>query len=294
MRGFTTMLLGALLVQVGPGLALAHPELSSARFVDSLHGSDFIFEGVVRAVDYKSSRPSKTEGAMPHTFVTFEIRKVYKGDPGGLQTVTLRFLGGATPGGRSLQVSGYPLFDVGDRDILMVEGNGESSCPLIGCAQGRFRIIDGMTYTALGNEVDLDADGALAFGPEHRLPDVDSDVIGGHRFEAQILEPDASGNYGPPAQLETPPGWRHMRGEDFDSFLERMIRSTLSRRELKRQRPLVSADIHDDFSFALVPEHAPASRASRSPEPVDPAPATSAEEARELELYLANGGDPRL
>src|SRR5215204_737300 len=102
MRLRTIALIGALAL-AGP--AVADIDLEAEHFISSLRKADFIFEGVVTAVDYKSSRALGTgQRAMPHTFVTFEIRKVYKGNPGPLETLTLRFLGGSTGvGGRVME-----------------------------------------------------------------------------------------------------------------------------------------------------------------------------------------------
>ena len=92
------VLCGSALLVALAGPARADPELVSSDFIPSLHKAEFIFEGVVIAVEYKSSRPARTGDApIPHTFVTLEIRKVYKGNPGPrpLRAITLRFLGGS-------------------------------------------------------------------------------------------------------------------------------------------------------------------------------------------------------
>lgn len=296
MEKFKCALWGSIVVFAAASFAAADPEISSAKFIESLHSADFIFEGVVTAVDYKSSRPTGMgDRPMPHTFVTFEIRKVYVGNPGPLRTITLRFLGGATGvDGRVLEVSGYPFFDLGDRDVLMVERNTRKSCPLADCAQGRFRIINDMVYSDLGNEIDLTPDGTLVYGPEHRLPEIDTDTIGGHRVESEILEEDASGNLVPPVQLRPPAGWVQMSGRQFDAFLETTIQANLSHGELERRKPVVSADIRDDFVFPLLSQGLPNSDPAGFLKHLTPEETMTLQEKMELQQYLANGRDPRL
>src|SRR5262245_21325947 len=76
--------------------------------------ADFIFKGRVVAVRYRDSepgnrtdetgapvldedgQPARRDGSgLPHTFVTFEIEKIYKGKAAA-KTVTLRFYGGVS------------------------------------------------------------------------------------------------------------------------------------------------------------------------------------------------------
>lgn len=50
-------------------------------------------------------------------------------------------------------VSHVPLFDVGDEDVLFVKNNTKSACPLVGCADGRMRIIDSKMYDEEGYRI---------------------------------------------------------------------------------------------------------------------------------------------
>jgi hypothetical protein len=70
------------------------------------------------------------------TLVTFAISDSLKG--GLLTQTTLEFLGG-TVGETTLEVSGMPAFNVGDRDVLFV-GRRNAVSPVVGFAHGRFRI----------------------------------------------------------------------------------------------------------------------------------------------------------
>jgi hypothetical protein len=73
----------------------------------------------------------------PATLVTFSDLTVLKGDVG--DTLTLRFYGGES-GGVVVHIPDMPTFDVGERAVLFVAGNGRDVCPLVGVWQGRFRV----------------------------------------------------------------------------------------------------------------------------------------------------------
>jgi hypothetical protein len=216
-----------------------------------------------------------------------------------LHTITLRFLGGATERGeRLLEVGGSPLFDVGDRDVVLVEDNTRSGCPLTECAHGRFRLIDGFVYSDQGDEVDLASDGDLVFGPPHRLREVDANTVGGHILEQVVVEPTepADGGVGGSsgdrlAAGDIAPG-RHLTEGEFDRFLTDTLAATLGDRALERPRPVVSANIADDFTFMERPEAGAHFRAS--PDRAAPARPSTTEERLELQGLIANGGDPRL
>ena len=113
--------------------------------------ADLVFEGVVVGRTYRESQAGRgLEGGLPHTFVTYDIHRIFKGQTAG-DSITLRFEGGMHADGRRFYNNpDYPLFDLGDRDLLYVVGNGELSCPLVGCAAGRFRRIDGRTLAEDG------------------------------------------------------------------------------------------------------------------------------------------------
>src|SRR5437660_3226649 len=79
------------------------------------------------------------EGAQRHidSYVTFTVEQSMKGTPG--TSYTIRLLGG-TVDGETMEVTDSPKFNVGDRDILFVEHNGEQFVPLVGIMHGRFRV----------------------------------------------------------------------------------------------------------------------------------------------------------
>jgi hypothetical protein len=102
-------------------------------------------ERVVTAALIFSGTVEQLEGmgaTVPYTHVTYRIEEAFKGRSAEGETITLRFLGGRTPNGRYLEVSDMPQFQVGDRDLLFVRKETTIDCPLVGCEDGRFRIIN--------------------------------------------------------------------------------------------------------------------------------------------------------
>ena len=91
------------------------------------------------------------------TFVTFQVEETYKGAPATEQT--LRFLGG-TVGNQTMDVPDMPRFEVGQKAVLFVVGNGKQFCPLVGVAQGRFHVVKDETA---GNERVFTDDGSPVF-----------------------------------------------------------------------------------------------------------------------------------
>jgi hypothetical protein len=103
---------------------------------DQLVGqAEMIFQGTVTEVHSVWSG----EGAQRHidSYVTFSVEESMKGAPG--VSYTIRLLGG-TVDGETMEVTDSPKFNVGDRDILFVEHNGEQFVPLVGIMHGRFRV----------------------------------------------------------------------------------------------------------------------------------------------------------
>jgi hypothetical protein len=128
--------LSALLV-----VCLAYASFATATSVLPLSVDDLIRESetvfIGRVVAVRSAwRPSRNGDAIV-TNVTFSIDRVLKG-PNRIER-TLQFLGG-TVGQDTLRVSGLPVFQVGERDVLFVNETGQPVSPLVGLMQGRFRV----------------------------------------------------------------------------------------------------------------------------------------------------------
>jgi len=144
-------------------------------FQERVSRAEVIVEAVVQSIAYKNSsviEPGDRE--IPHTFVTFAIEQIVKGEYAGGQTITLRFIGGQDGKGNTTYVPGLPSFQVGDREILFVRKNGKSICPLIGWGQGRLRIVRGQVFDDTGFQVWISPDGQLVRGDQR----VDTKMFG--------------------------------------------------------------------------------------------------------------------
>jgi len=73
-----------------------------------------------------------------YTFVTIRVLDALKGEPG--ETIEMRMLGG-TVGEFTMQVSGVPKFDAGERNLFFIAGNGSAFCPLVAVPHGYYPIV---------------------------------------------------------------------------------------------------------------------------------------------------------
>lgn len=116
-------------------LAVSHGNASSVRKVtmdEMLQACQFVFEGNVSSIEAKENMQRRI-----HTFVTFEIREVIKGEYPH-HTITLSFLGG-TVGNLTMAVSDMQVPQVGEHGIYFVESLDRSQVhPLYGWSQGHF------------------------------------------------------------------------------------------------------------------------------------------------------------
>ncbi len=105
-------------------------------FGEVVESAELVFEGRVTAL--QAQRIS--DGSI-HTFVTFQISEIIKGEFAG-DTIELRFLGGQV-GTRGLQVSDMRMPEMGETGIYFVETLRDLQVnPLVGWAQGHFLIQD--------------------------------------------------------------------------------------------------------------------------------------------------------
>ena len=120
---------------VGLGLSMPAPAAATVAvkrdFPDLVARAEQIVIGTVTAIR------EGDESGTPSTYVTFSDLSVLKGDVGA--DLTLRF-GGGRSGPYAIQISDLPTFQVGERAVLFVAGNGRDICPLVGVWQGRFRV----------------------------------------------------------------------------------------------------------------------------------------------------------
>lgn len=156
----TLGLLGALvcllaLLPTAPahGTTVLHVDL--AQLVDQADG---IFTGTAVYSEVAVSG----DGLMPFTFVTFQVDSALKGSFPGRE-VTLRFEGGETDQ-KIVVVQGMPHFEVGERYLVFVSGNGVYGCPIFGWTQGQFRFA---REALSGSPMLVDWRGAPVLGIDH-------------------------------------------------------------------------------------------------------------------------------
>jgi hypothetical protein len=206
---------------------------------EALSQADFVFEGEVTAIEYATSANNGTGGPDPadaddsgvvaHTFVTYRITEDFSGNAMG-DTVTMRFIGGVDeatgPDYDILELAQAPRFDLGDQDIILMRGNTELACPLVGCADGRFRVLQSpqddrpYVFSELAQEVrlveDSETEGHFFMVGEHEILDIFEHMISlpdGSSIELVFESTDESGEqdpvtaaFGPKHSFEPRPG----------------------------------------------------------------------------------------
>jgi len=168
----------------------AQPSKNGRSVKDILAQCELAFSGSVENIEYALSEPTGPDGVrIPHTFVTYRVDEVLAGEAAN-GWVTLRFVGGLDPETmRYMSSSRTPLFDLGDHDILFVQGNTKKMCPLVGDRKGRLRVIDGQLYSETGRSVLLNKDGSLKYGSRYQLEEVETTTIEGRTFVTQKRGP---------------------------------------------------------------------------------------------------------
>lgn len=229
--------------------------------------AELVVQGTVIDVQYANS----VEG-LPHTFVTYQINDVLKGQYGN-KTLTLRFIGGVKQDGdklRRLEVSGVPEFEKGATDVLMVRGNEQRICPLVRCAEGRFRLDAGYVSDGAGNTLGRNEKGEVAF------------AINPNKLTA----PEQHGDHGLPVSAKAEPA----KVAPFDpaSFVAHV-------REVVGQQPQLPA-VAMQSADRSKPFQGPRAMAAAAPKDSAVKPASrqqgSAFDQWEAEQLKANGGNP--
>lgn len=174
-------------------LALDAFEPPTAPLGQRTASADAVVEAVVTNVQYRLSAAG-AGGALPHTFVTFDVTRVIRGEADG--PLTLRFLGGLFPDGRFMDDTTAPLFDIGERSLLLLAADTDVDVPLVGARYGRLRIVDGRVYDDFGHPLAFDAAHRPVFGRAVPLPEVADHTLGafGRPFNPRLRElprPDA-------------------------------------------------------------------------------------------------------
>lgn len=195
------------------GSAWAHNQRRGPYSIEaSIREADAVVVGEVVDVQYASSKgDEQAMETLPHTFVTYKVRHVLKGSS-NQETLSLRFLGGRGKEAQFMQVANSPLFDLGDMDVLFVKGNQAFSCPLLNCAEGRFRLINNRVYSEKGHSVWRTRKEQIAFGEVENLEPIMTHKVS--QTVIRVINKEEPGE----GKLEVLP----IQGEPFsaDSFIE--------------------------------------------------------------------------
>jgi hypothetical protein len=135
--------------------AFAHSPIDKERASDLaqlVEQANLIFVGKVEKVAYRNAQGSKQEGLIPYTIVTYRIDQVLRGKAPDKE-ITMRLIGGPDGRGRFLAVTGVPVIQEGDQDLLFVANTQDPTCPLVFCEHGRYRIMNEQVFDTFGSPV---------------------------------------------------------------------------------------------------------------------------------------------
>lgn len=174
-------------------LLLRLPTPAGATTVLSLSFDSLVEEAEVIAVGTVTAIENTWDADrnVPHTFVTFSNLEVLKGEADQTE-LTLRFLGGPTPDGTTMQIAGVPQFTPEERAVIFCVGNNHQAVPLVGVWQGVYRVVfdaergedtlydhAGQPLTALPTE-----DGAMLHDHEHDSHAEDAAMLHDHEHDS--------------------------------------------------------------------------------------------------------------
>jgi hypothetical protein len=136
-----------------PDAFAAEPaERKITEVAELIDGANLVFAGSVARVEYRTAEVAGVEGALPYALVTYRVQDVLAGKAPGRE-FTMTFLGGPDGMGGFVEVSGVPVFQPGEEDVLFVRDDGETGCPLVDCEDGRFRVLKERVYNTHGSPV---------------------------------------------------------------------------------------------------------------------------------------------
>lgn len=147
----------ALLAALGAAAPLHALSVAERDFADLVARAEQIVAGTITAID-----AGENERGGPMTFVAVDDLTVLKGEVE--PPLVLQIHGGMTREGIFMHVPDMPRFEVGERVVLFVRGNGREFFPLVGVWQGRFDI---RHDPERGVAVVERADGTVVTGMEH-------------------------------------------------------------------------------------------------------------------------------
>lgn len=243
--------------------------------------ADMVFVGTVDRVEYRMSGEKGDEQRIPHTFVTYNVEKVLQGKADDKQ-VTLRFIGGRGEKSAFLSVSNQPMFDAGDRDLLMVADNGTAGCPLVSCANGRYRMIQGKVFSEAGQAIEQDSKGELTRVGFYNLPEVMTTKVS----QTTLTLEDHFEQGEERVDFDDASRGAHLDEAQIVARIENVARSfgKATPGEFK------SADVNAAFSIEFDVADAPKDTAIKAPV----AKGQNAQERAEAAAMRANGGNPAI
>jgi hypothetical protein len=252
----------------------------------ALRHAELAFVGEVVDVSYRSSLDTGREGGgLPHTFVRFRVDEVLKGRNRPGSELVLRFLGGEDAMAGEFLDAEQPFFDLGDRDLLLVEGNRRKACPLVRCREGRFRLVRGLVFDEDGHRIVSDPGGDIRYGRLEPLPEAETHFVLGTTLRRVVAGEPGEGE---PPLMDAGP---QLAASAFDDLVARRVLELHTPDELAALPRVGSADPAADFGVRPLRP-----RPLRPPSAVPPpeSPTRRLEDVVEEAMIALNGGDPRL
>ena len=136
------------------GVTVSATSVVPPDFPQLVNESDYIVRAVVKSVtcEWRESQGHRHI----FTLVELDVREVIAGQPP--RPLILEMLGGKV-GQEAMVIAGAPKFQIGDEDILFIQGNGQNISPLVAIMHGRYPVLkekgSGREYMARNNHVPL-------------------------------------------------------------------------------------------------------------------------------------------
>ncbi|WP_020405732.1 hypothetical protein [Hahella ganghwensis] len=266
--------------------AFAHQSASRLDVATMAKQSDLVFRGKVVDINYRQSEAKGQLKPLPYTYVTYAVDEVLHGQYQESE-LTLRFLGGITEQGEIMMNTSSPHMDMGDEDILFVQDNGGSECPLVDCSMGRLRVIHGEIYSEYGQSLVQNSKGQLVFGKSAQLDEVNSFQIGDRTFQHNVNRKQAQEGDREASKSLTVEGVPLQSG-NISGLMREHIFSSNTKDPYGLSKNVRNLDINAPI---LPPQAKPVTL----PEPrQDKSQALSHESSTELEAIKRNNGNPVL
>lgn len=251
----------------------------------AIREADLIFVGQVVDVSYGMSTGNTQDlESLPHTFVTYQIMRLLKGNPKQNQTkLTLRFLGGRGQEASFMYPANFPLFDMNDQDMIFVKGNTVRSCPLVDCAATRMRLITDLVFNERGQEVVLTKRQRVGFAKYFEREEILTHKVSQTVIRAVPSKLTSEGPSESELAIGTP-----FKVSQFISFVEAKVTALYPPGSFDNSPLVPSADPKQAFTIkplraALTKQITPPRRRT---------PPTNADEQKEAAEYNKRQGNP--